>query len=171
MSKIKDLTAEEFTALLDGYFAPPIKRSQMKPDEIKELAGILNEEINVPIFNETQEGKIFYKIVLKVDTFLYDNLPNEFYDLVRSARNGIDDNEAKRLVRRLSQLANDKIDIPYIPEQFEYVAIRLIIGVIINAARKKWNFLKAKEKAQVMNIPKNKKVNNAELENMIVKYS
>ena len=116
----------------------------MSEDEIKALASRLNEKINVPLIGETTEEKILIKVVLKVDGFLYDNLPNEIYDLVRNVDKGVDEDEAKRLITRLSILANDKINIPYIPESAEYVAIKFIIGVIINAARKQWDFDKAK---------------------------
>ncbi len=167
---IQDLTPADFISLLDSYFAKSEKRSKLTPSEIKTIAERLNDKIDVPIINETREGKIFYKIVLRVDTFLYDNLPNEFYDLVRSVQDGIDDEEARRLTRRLSKLANDKIDIPYIPEQFEYWAIRMVISIIINAARKNWDFLKASEKVDSMQIPSDKEANETALENMVLKY-
>lgn len=167
MAKITELSEEQFKGLLDNYFAPPEKRSQMTNEEIKDLAKKLNEKINVPIISETGEEKIFIKVVIKIDRFLYDNLPNEFYDLIRSIDNGIDDNEAKRLIRRLSKLANKHIDIPYLPELVEYVAIRLVIGVVINAARKKWDITKAKENALTMNIPTHKEATDKEFESMI----
>ena len=116
MAKVAELTTDQFTELLSDFYAVPEKRSKMSLDEIKELATRLNKKINVPIINETGEEKILIKIVLKIDNFLYDNLPNEFYDLIRSTDKGIDDREAKRLVRRLTRMANEKIDIPYIPE-------------------------------------------------------
>jgi hypothetical protein len=133
--------------------------------EIKDLAERLNRKINVPIINETGEQKIFVKIVIKIDTFLYDNLPNEFYDLTRSLDNGIDDDEAKRLIKRLAKLANKNVDIPYIPESLEYVAIRFILGIIINAARKAWNFDSAIE--HEMSIPATAKATDHELERII----
>ena len=168
MATINELTEEQFKRLLDEYFAPAEKRSKMTDEEVKELAKRLNEKIDVPIINETGEEKILIKIVIKVDRFLYDNLPNEFYDLVRSMDIGIDDDEAKRLIKRLSRLANKHIDIPYIPESMEYVAIRLVIGVIINAARKQWDMHKAKENAITMNIPVNENASEQELEGMIL---
>ncbi len=145
MNTISDLSRDQFKELLDEYFAPPQQRVKLTEREVKGLAARLNEEINVPLINETREEKILLKVVVKVDTFLYDNLPNELYDLVRSLPDGIDDQEAKRLITRLSKLANEKIDIPYIPEAGEYIAIKFIIGVIINAARKNWDFNKALE--------------------------
>lgn len=145
MPTISELTESQFKTLLDEYFAPPEERTKMTKEEIKSLAKRLNGKINVPLIGETAEEKILIKIILKVDGFLYNNLPNEIYDLVRSADKGIDDDEAKRLITRLSMLANDKIDIPYIPESAEYVAIKFIIEVIINAARKGWDFHRAKD--------------------------
>ena len=110
MRTIAELTADQFKELLDEYFAEPKKRSKMTDEEIKDLAQRLNAKINVPIIDEAGEEKILIKIVLKVDRFLYDHLPNEFYDLVRSVDKGIDDDEAKRLTKRLAKLANEKIE-------------------------------------------------------------
>lgn len=106
MKTISQLTTDEFKTLLSDYYAQPEKRTQMSESEVRDLAQRLNKKINVPIINETGEEKILIKIVLKVDTFLYDNLPNEFYDLIRSSDQGIYDIEARRLVNRLTKLAN-----------------------------------------------------------------
>jgi len=168
MTTINELTEKQFKALLDDYFKPAEKRSNMSDEEIKDLAKTLNEKINVPIINETGEEKILIKVVIKVDRFLYNNLPNEFYSLVRDMNNGIDDEEAKRLIKRLSKLANQHINIPYLPEFAEFIAIRLIIGVIINAARKQWDIHKAKNKALIMAIPAHEKASNLELEEMLI---
>lgn len=167
MATINQLTENEFKHLLDEYFAPPEKRSKMTEEEIKDLAVRLNNKINVPLVNETREEKILIKIVIQIDRFLYDNLPNEFYDLVRSTDKGIDDDEAKRLMKRLSRLANKHIDIPYIPEAMEYCAIRFVIGLVINAARKSWNISKAQQEVDAMDIPDNADVSDAQLEAVI----
>ncbi len=167
MPTINELSVEGFKNLLDEYFAPPEKRSKLDREEVIALAEILNKKINAPIISETTERKIFIKIILKIDRFLYDNLPNEFYDLVRSDEKGIDDDEAKRLVRRLSELANRQIDIPYLPEAVEHVAIRFVIGIIINASRKQWTLIKAKENALEMNIPSKENATSEELEGII----
>lgn len=137
MPTVADLSIHDFELMLAEFHEVPEKRSKMEPDEIKELAIRLNKKINVPIINETKEEKILIKIIFKIDNFLYDNLPNEFYDLIRSTDRGIDKREAKRLVRRLTKLANDKIDIPYIPEPMERIAFKFVIGMIVKAACKK----------------------------------
>jgi hypothetical protein len=136
MITVGELTPDQFKVLLSEFYAVPEKRTKMTTAEIIELATRLNKKINVPIINETGEQKILVKIILKIDNFLYDNLPNEFYDLVRDANNGIDDREARRLIRRLTRLANKKINIPYIPEFMERIAFKFVIGMIVKAARK-----------------------------------
>ena len=140
MTTVAELTTVQFKDLLSDFYAPPEKRSKMTTVEIKEMATRLNRKINVPIINETGEQKILVKIILKIDNFLYDNLPNEFYDLVRNSDKGIDNREAKRLVRRLTKLANDKIDIPYIPEVMERIAFKFVIGMVVKSAKKHLNF-------------------------------
>lgn len=164
MATISELTEVQFKLLLDDYFATADKRTRMTDTEIRDVAARLNKRINVPLINETKEEKILIKVVVKVDRFLYDNLPNEIYDLVRSLDKGIDDEEAKRLITRLANLANHQIDIPYLPEIAEYVAIRFVIGIIINAARKEWDLKRTFENEEQMAIPDNKDANDQELE-------
>lgn len=153
MKKLAELTTDEFRQLMGDFYAEPIRRNKMTEEEIVDLAQRLNRKINVPIVNETGEEKILIKIILKIDTFLYDHLPNEFYDLVRSIDKGIDDNEAKRLVRRLTRLANDKIDIPYLPEAAEHFAIKFVIGIVVRSARKNQEFKAVRENSDNMDFP------------------
>ena len=167
MSKINEIKEEQFQQLLKAYFAPPEKRTKLTIEELKDLAQRLNEQINVPIIKETKEEKILLKIIIKIDGFLYDNLPNEFYDLLGSLDKGIDDEEAKRLIKRLSKLANKHIDIPYVPEKMEYIAIRFITGLIINAARKNWDLDKAKTELTGKKIPDKEYATDDELESII----
>lgn len=168
MSTLNELTTAEFKEILNGYFASPDKRSKMTESEIKDVAERLNKKINIPFIREPKEEKILIKIVIKIDRFLYDNLPNELYDLVRSLDKGIDDDEAKRLIKRLARLANDKIDIPYIPEKAEYIAFRFVIGIIINAARNQWSILKSSEKLSQTEIPSDPNPSDEALEKLIV---
>lgn len=167
MPTLNELTVDQFRALMGEFFATPEKRQKMTHDEITELAHRLNQKINVPIITETGEEKILIKIILTIDTFLYDHLPNEFYDLVRSMDKGIDDGEAERLIIRLSKLANEKIDLPYLPEAAEYIAIRFVIAAIINAARKNLKFTEAAEKVEALAIPDTAEANEADLRKLV----
>lgn len=152
-TKVADLTPGEFMTLLDDFYAEPKKRYKMTEAEVKDLAVRLNEKIDVPFIKETGEEKILIKVIFKIDTFLYDHLPNEFYDLIRSSDQGISKKEARRLVRRLTRLANDKIDIPYLPEVAEHFAIKFVIGMVVKAARKKLNFDEVRANSAALAVP------------------
>ncbi len=150
MTKLADLTTEEYKKILSDFYAVPEKRNKMTQEEVLDMAKRLNKKINVPLVDESGEEKILVKIILKIDTFLYDHLPNEFYDLVRDPDKGIDETEAKRLVRRLTKLANEKIDIPYLPEAAEHIAIKFVIGLIVKASRKAFSFAQVREDSDKM---------------------
>jgi hypothetical protein len=153
MPKLAELTTEQFQDLLKDFYAEPIHRHKMTEEEILDLAQRLNEKINVPIIDESREEQIFIKIILKIDTFLYDHLPNEFYDVIRSSDRGIDQKEAKRLFILLTKIANEKIDIPYIPEIAEQIALKFVIGIVVKAARKHLDFEKVRKKSREMVVP------------------
>ncbi len=53
MSKVSDLTVDEFIALLEKHYQKPVKRNRMTPEEINDLADRLNKKIDIPIVNET----------------------------------------------------------------------------------------------------------------------
>lgn len=163
-----NLSEAKFRGILDDYFAVPEKRQRMTQSEIEDLAKLLNEKINIPLINEQREGKILIKIVLEVDSFFYNNLPNELYDLIRSLPDGISDKEAKRLIKRLANLANKKIDIPYLTESMEFIAIRFVVAIIINAMRNKLNMALAGEKLKNVDIPDKKDLSDEDLNKLIV---
>lgn len=144
---IQEMTKEEFRSVLDDYFAPTEQRRQMTDQEVKDLADRLNQRIDVPLLKELGERKVLIKMVLKIDHFLYNYLPNEIYDLVRSLDHGISDSEAKHLITRISKLANKEINLVYLPEAAEYIVIRFVISVIMNAARRDWDFNFAKDRS------------------------
>lgn len=161
------LTEGQFKEMLSGYYAKDELRQRMTQDELQKIAEKVNKEIDIPILNERREGKILLKIILKVDTFLFNNLPNEIYDLIRSLDDGISEIEAKSLVRRLAKLANQKINIPYIPEALEYVLFNFTIALVVNAMRNKWNIDKAINRLSKKDIPINLE-DDDKLENMIL---
>ena len=139
VKKKLELAKAEFDTLLNDYYAEPQHRSQLTPEELQALAERLNRKIDIPIIKETGEEKILIKIILKIDNFLYENLPNEFYDLVRSAEKGIEEEEAKMMVTRLTKLANKKINLPFLSEKAEEKIIRFVIDLIVKSAIKKHN--------------------------------
>lgn len=153
MAKISEMTDEEFKKMLSEYYAPIEQRNKLTPHQILELAERLNKKVDIPFIDETGEQKLLVKVITKVDNFLYNNLPNEFYNFARSLDHGINDEEAKKIISSLAKIANQKIDIPWIPEAAEYVAFRFVIGVVVNAVRKNWDYEKARDMMTETNIP------------------
>ena len=153
--KITELNNADFNTLADDFYAEPKLRNKLTEDEVKMLAEKLNNKINIPIIGETGEEKICVKIILKIDNFLYDNLPNEFYDLIRAADKGIDEEEAKMMVTRLTKLANEKINLPFLPEKTEETIFRFIIGLIVKSAKKNTNIEIVSKEAEKIDIPEN----------------
>lgn len=127
------ITEEQYRKIL----ADADERTEMlTPDEIAIIATKLNEKVNVPIITERAEYTMLIKIVRDIDRFLYKLLPNEIYGLVRDSADGISEEEAENMSRRLAKLVNKYIDIPYIPEGIEEKIFQLGIGIIVDAMRK-----------------------------------
>jgi hypothetical protein len=60
-------------------------------------------------------------------------LPNEYYELVRNATDGVTQEEADTIRDRVSPLINEKVDIPIIDEETEGKLISYVLGLIMNA--------------------------------------
>lgn len=155
MSKKIILTNHQYEAVIRDYFANKALRKRLEKSDVEALASKLNEKINIPFFfSEEKEKTVLIKIVTQVDSFLYDHLPNEIYDSIRHAKDGaISDDVAKQLITRLSTLANKKIDIPYLPEKIEYLAVNFILSILVNAMRKNWSLSKTLDQSQAITVP------------------
>ena len=101
--------------------------------EINAIAQKVNKAINLPFLSEEQEFIIFAKIIKWIDRQLYKLLPNEYYELVNDASDGISKEEAIKIEERLTPLINNVVNIPIITEKQEEKLIGLILGLIINA--------------------------------------
>ena len=104
--------------------------------EAEAIATKLNYAINIPLIGEEKEQVIFYKIVKKIDEFLYQVLPNEIYGLIRIAEGGIDAHEAKMIEDNLVSIAAKYVDIPIVPPAIEEMIYRVVIGNIVQAMLK-----------------------------------
>lgn len=104
--------------------------------ELEAVASKLNEHINIPLVSEEQEQVVLVKIVKQIDRFLYTVLPNEVYELVKVAHDGISNEEAELIERRLAQLVNKAVDIPFVSEQVEEKIFQLILSIIVAAMKK-----------------------------------
>lgn len=70
---------------------------------------------------------------------LYELLPNEYYNFIRDAENGISEKEAERMEEAITKAINAKLNIPILSERLEAKLISLVIGIIINAMIKGFN--------------------------------
>lgn len=101
--------------------------------EVNALAKSINKAFNLPFLNEKKEFVVFVKVIKWVDYQLYQILPNEYYELVKDATDGISQEEAVKLEERLTPLINNVVNIPIISERQEAKLISLVLGLIIRA--------------------------------------
>ena len=114
----KDMT-EQIEMLSDG--------------EVNALAMKVNKAINLPFLKEEKEFIVFVKVVKWVDKQLYQLLPNEYYELVKDATQGISKEEAAKIEERITPLVNKAVNIPVLSEKQEEKLISLVLGLILNA--------------------------------------
>jgi len=110
------------------------KKVEMLSDsEINAIAIKLNDKINLPFLDEAKELVVFGKIVKWIDKVLYKLLPNEYYELVKDATDGISEEEADNIQERLTPLINNIVNIPFLDEKQEAKLISLVLDIIIKA--------------------------------------
>ncbi|MFK7757898.1 MAG: hypothetical protein AB8B53_13290 [Flavobacteriales bacterium] len=117
-----------------------MKGSNMLSDsEILAIAHKVNAVINLPFVREEKELVVFVKLIKKLDEKLYELLPNEYYQLIRDAEDGISADEAESMEEAVTKAINKKINIPILSERLEAKLISLVVGIIINAMIKGFN--------------------------------
>jgi hypothetical protein len=109
------------------------KTEMLTNAQVSALARKVNDEVNLPFVGEAKELIVFTKLVRWIDRTLYQHLPNEYYELVHDAHDGISREEAARIEERLTPLINKVIDIPIVPEVVESKIIGFVLGLIVNA--------------------------------------
>ncbi|MDG1315155.1 MAG: hypothetical protein P8P29_06505 [Flavobacteriaceae bacterium] len=129
MSEIK-LTSEQISKIKSDMNE---KVEMLNDAEINALAQKVNKAINLPFLNEEKEFVVFAKVIKWVDKQLYQLLPNEYYELVKDASDGISKEEAIKIEERLTPLINNVVNVPVLTEKQEEKLISLILGLIINA--------------------------------------
>jgi len=124
------LTKEQLQQIQSDMFW----QSHMLTDaEVNALAHKVNNAINIPFLGEEKEFIVYHKIIRWIDTQLYNVLPNEYYELVHNAHDGISREEANQIVDRVSGLINKVVNIPIVPEAVEGLIISMILGIIVHA--------------------------------------
>lgn len=120
----------------------------LSDEEVEALASKLNARVNIPFISEGTEQTVLVKIVRKFDRYLYKNLPNELYKLVKLSHDGISDADAVQLAEVLGRRLNSRFDIPYLPEFIEEQIFKTLLGFIVNGMRKQFSVLNQPEPYQ-----------------------
>jgi len=105
----------------------------LTPEEVNALAMKVNKAINLPFISEEKEFVVFVKIIKWIDKKLYQLLPNEYYELINDATNGISKEEAMIIEERVTPMINNIVNLPVLTEKQEEKLISIILGLIINA--------------------------------------
>ncbi len=105
----------------------------LSDEEINALAEKVNAEINIPFLSEEKEFVTFSKIIRFIDRQLYKLLPNEVYAMVKSTSDGISEEEARQMLKRITPMVNNVVNIPILTEIQEYKLIDLVLEIIMNA--------------------------------------
>ena len=105
----------------------------LSDEELEAIATRLNRFINLPFRTEAEEQIILVKIVKRIDGFLYQVLPNEIYQLVKVAHDGISPAEADEMTERLTKIANRYVDFPILSEYMEEKLLQFVISLIVRA--------------------------------------
>ncbi|BDX39012.1 hypothetical protein CYCD_23670 [Tenuifilaceae bacterium CYCD] len=110
------------------------KCEMLTEEEILVLAKKINEKVNLPVIkDEEKELTVFCKVIRLVDRALYNYLPNEYYELIHDATDGISEADAEVMRKRLVPLINKKVNFPFLSEDMEEFLIDLVLKLILNA--------------------------------------
>ena len=124
------LTKEQLQKIQEDMF----KTEEMLTDaEINAIAQKVNKSVNLPLINENKEFVVYVKIIKWIDRRLYQLLPNEYYKLVKNTTDGISEQEAKLIEKRITPMINNFVNIPVLTEKQEGKLIGLVLGIIIKA--------------------------------------
>ncbi len=114
------------------------KSVRMTDAQIEKFANSLVENIDIPFMPKNREQAIAKKIVGRFDDFLWETLPDEIYELINDASDGLDQKETNKLISHLTKVANKRINIKYLPEDVEADIIRYLLRKILKHLMKKY---------------------------------
>jgi hypothetical protein len=104
--------------------------------QVELIAKKVSETFKIPFLKGEAYTIVIAKIIRKVDAALYKILPNEIYDFINSLNDGFSDEEIETVKRRIIELVNRLIDIPFLSEDMEAMLIKMILDIIIDCLRK-----------------------------------
>lgn len=111
-----ELTKEQIAKIKQDM---SLQTEMLTDEEVNALAAKVNEKFSLPFLSEEKEFVVFAKIVKWVDRQLYALLPNEYYELIHIAHDGLSPEEIVKIRTRITPLVNSLVDIPVLTEGLE----------------------------------------------------
>lgn len=109
----------------------------LSADQIKKVATLVNNLIDVPIVPEFLEQQVFEAAVTLIDKQLDQLLPAKLKDFLNDATMMLDDAHTGDLADRLVAILNKSVDIPLLNDDQEQKVFRIVIDLIIRAMASK----------------------------------
>jgi hypothetical protein len=104
--------------------------------QIDMIVNQIIKTVKIPFLSGDLFKTIIAKIIKKIDSILYTVLPNEIYNFINSAADGVSKEELETIKRRLVEIINKLIDIPFVSEDIEALIIGTILDLIISCFEK-----------------------------------
>lgn len=102
-----------------------------REEKINAIVVAVNAATDVPLIGEVTEGKAISWIA----QYTLVHLPDRALDAILSVSDGLSDDEIAMLTDVLTSFINAEIDIPFVPETIEEIAIRQGVAFILSKAK------------------------------------
>lgn len=128
-----ELTKEQIAKIKQDM---SLQTEMLTDEEVNALATKVNEKFSLPLLSEEKEFIVFAKIIKWIDRQLYALLPNEYYELIHNAHDGLSPEEVIKIRTRVTPLINSLVDIPVLTEGIEELVIGFVVDAILTAMTK-----------------------------------
>lgn len=108
--------------------------------QIHHLAEKINEEVSLSLLGDEMDKPMFWFIVKRIDTKLQLVIPPQFYHVLFSKNQGIDEHEATNLQARLLSYLKKNVELPMISKEKEELIIEAFIRIFVTALSKGHKF-------------------------------
>lgn len=111
----------------------------LSEEQISTIASKLNEKLDLPFLDEDKEQQLLERIMSGMAGTLEEvvgELPDPVREIWDRIADGISDEDAEVLIEQLTELANERIDIPFLDEETEAdMVIRPAVSTIVETLR------------------------------------
>lgn len=105
----------------------------LSADQIRKIATLVNNLVDVPIVPEFMEQQVFEAAVTLIDRQLDQLLPAGLKEFLNDASKMLDDAHTGDLANRLVAILEKNVDIPLLNDEQEQKIFKIVIDLIIRA--------------------------------------